>query len=150
MVLLYAVLGIWISAKKLVAGSVALLILSGAAGAFVFRKEIATMAAIKEYVPGMYICNVTNDYKLDDMLESDIRDADDMISACCHKLLAGFPFDVDIPMFGCSSFSCAAISLLDSRIRCFAITVLHFSQVICMTSDISPIVGKLLRFSGLV
>ena len=105
-VLLYAVLGIWISAKKLVAGSVALLILSGAAGAFVFRKEIATMAAIKEYVPGMYICNVTNDYKLDDMLESDIRDADDMISACCHKLLAGFPFDVDIPMFGCSSFSC--------------------------------------------
>lgn len=104
--LLYAVLGIWISAKKLVAGSAALAVLASATGAFVFRKEIATMAAIKEYVPGMYICNVTNNYMLDDMLSADIRDADDMISACCHKLLAGFPFDVDIPMFGCSSFSC--------------------------------------------
>jgi len=105
-VLLYAILGIWISAKKLTAGSVALVVLASATGAVVFRKEIATMAAIKEYVPGMYICNVTNDYKLDDMLEANIRDADDMISACCSKLLAGLPLDVDVAVFGCSSFSC--------------------------------------------
>lgn len=105
-VLLYLVLGIRISGKKLAIGSLAFLILAVISGAFILRKEIATMASIREYAPGLYICKVTNDYKLDEFLDSGITDSDTLIREACKKLLGGFPISVDAHHFGCSSFSC--------------------------------------------
>ena len=60
-VLLYAVLGIWISGKKLALGSIALVLTVCIISGVIFRREIATMASVKEYAPGMYTCNITND-----------------------------------------------------------------------------------------
>lgn len=105
-VLLYAVLGIWVSGKKLAVGSLAFLLLAIAVGAFAFRKEIATMASIKRYAPDLYTCNVTNNYKLDELLASDIRDTDELIEEASKKLLCGFPVSVEAHHYGCSSFSC--------------------------------------------
>ena len=105
-VLLYAFLGIWLNGKKLVIGSLVFAVMAAAVCAVCFWKEIQTMSSIHEYVPGMYVCNITNDYKLDDILASDIRTADDMIAVGSKKLLGGFPLDVDTPSFGCSAFSC--------------------------------------------
>lgn len=105
-VLLYAVLGIWVSGKKLAVGSLAFLLLAIAVGAFAFRKEIATMASIKRYAPDLYTCNVTNNYKLDELLASDIRDTDELIEEASKKLLCGFPISVEAHHYGCSSFSC--------------------------------------------
>lgn len=109
-ILLYAVLGIWFKPGKLVLATVVLVILTTVIGAVCFKKELETMAAIREYAPGMYVCNVTNDYKLDDMLATDIRNSDDMIDAACKHLLGGLPINVDVPAFGCSSFSCVTES----------------------------------------
>lgn len=105
-VLLCAVLGIWISGKKLAIGSLAFLLLVFAIGAFALRKEIATMASIRQYAPGLYICNVTNNYKLDELLATDIRDTDELVEEASKKLLGGFPVSVDAHHYGCSSFSC--------------------------------------------
>lgn len=105
-VLLYAVLGMRFSGKKLAIGSLAFLLLAIAVGAIAFRKEIATMASIRQYAPELYICNVTNDYKLDELLASDIRCTDDLVEEASKKLLGGFPVTVDAHHYGCSSFSC--------------------------------------------
>ena len=74
-VLLYSVLGIWISGKKLVIVSIAVAVASVITAVILFRKEIATMMSIREYAPGMYVCNVMNDYKLDEFLSTDIKDS---------------------------------------------------------------------------
>lgn len=105
-VLIYAVLGIWVSGKKLALGSLALVLVISITGGIVFRKEIATMASIKEYAPGMYVCNIQNDYKLDEMLSSDIKDSDSLISVLSKKLMGGLSLPIDAHRFGCSSFSC--------------------------------------------
>lgn len=105
-ILLYAVLGIWLSGKKLAIGSLAFLLLAIAIGAFALRKEIATMASIRQYAPDLYLCNVTNNYKLDELLASDIRSTDDLVEEASEKLLGGFPVSVEAHHYGCSSFSC--------------------------------------------
>ena len=105
-VLIYAVLGIWISGKKLALGSVAMVLLLCIISGIVFRKEIATMASIKEYAPGMYVCNIQNDYYLDEMLSTDIKDTDSLIAVLSKKLMGGFMLPIDAHHFGCSSFSC--------------------------------------------
>lgn len=106
LVLIYSILGIWISGKKLVIGSTVIFLAAAVTGIIVFRKEIATMMSIREYAPGMYICNVQNDYKLDELLAADIRDADMMIEAGSKALLGGLPVSTDAHHFACSSFSC--------------------------------------------
>ena len=105
-VLLYAVLGIWISGKKLALGSIALVLTVCIISGVIFRKDIATMASIKEYAPGMYTCNITNDYYLDEMLSTDFKDTDSLISFFSKKLLGGMTLPIDAHHFGCSSFSC--------------------------------------------
>ena len=106
-VLLYSVLGIWISGKKLVIGSIAVAVASVITAVILFRKEIATMMSIREYAPGMYVCNVMNDYKLDEFLSTDIKDSDSLIEEGSKKLLGGLPLSVDAHYrYGCSSFSC--------------------------------------------
>ena len=105
-VLLYAVLGIWISGKKLALGSIALVLTVCIISGVIFRKDIATMASIKEYAPGMYTCNITNDYYLDEMLSTDFKDTDSLISFLSKKLLGGMTLPIDAHHFGCSSFSC--------------------------------------------
>ena len=107
-VLIYAVLGIWVSGKKLVLGSAAILLVLSIVSCIVFRKELATMASIKEYAPGMYMCNMQNDYKLDEMLSTDIRDSDSLISFVSKNLLGGLLLPIDAHHFGCSSFSCVS------------------------------------------
>ena len=104
-VLAYAVLGIWIKPGKLVLGTVCILVVAAAAVAVIFLREIATMRSIREYVPGMYMCTVTNDYKLDEMLSYNIRTTDDLLDAGSRELMGGIPLSVDVPHFGCSSFS---------------------------------------------
>ncbi len=104
--LLYSVLGIWISGKKLAIGSLAFIVLAVVFGSLVFRKEIATMASIRRYSPDLYLCNVTNDYKLDEFLSSGISDSDTLIEEACKRLLGGIPLRIDAHHFGCSSFSC--------------------------------------------
>ena len=105
-VLLYAVLGIWISGKKLVLGSAAIVLVISIVSILVFRKELATMASIKEFAPGMYTCTIQNDYALDEMLSTDFRDTDSLISFLSKKLVGGLQLPVDAHRFGCSSFSC--------------------------------------------
>lgn len=105
-ILLYSVLGIWVSGKKLVLGSLALVLSISIISGVILRKEIATMASIKEYAPGMYVCNIQNDYKLDEMLSMDVRDTDSMISNLSKKLFGGLSLPIDAHRFGCSSFSC--------------------------------------------
>ena len=105
-VLIYAVLGIWISGKKLALGSAAIVLVISIVNCIVFRKELATMASIKEYAPGMYMCSMKNDYQLDEMLKTDIRDTDSLIDTISKKLLGGLMLPIDAQHFGCSSFSC--------------------------------------------
>ena len=105
-VLLYAVLGIWISGKKLALGSLALVLAISIISGVIFRNEIATMASIKEYAPGMYVCNIQNDYKLDEMLSTDVRNSDSLIALISKKLMGGISLPIDAHHFGCSSFSC--------------------------------------------
>ena len=105
-VLIYAVLGIWISGKKLALGSLALVLAISIISGVIFRNEIATMASIKEYAPGMYVCNIQNDYKLDEMLSTDIRNSDSLIALISKKLMGGISLPIDAHHFGCSSFSC--------------------------------------------
>ncbi len=105
-VLLYAVLGIWISGKKLVIGSIAVVTASAIVGVILLRNEIATMMSIREYAPGMYVCNVTNDYKLDELLSVDIKNSDAMIEIGSKTLLGGVPLSTDAHNYACSSFSC--------------------------------------------
>ena len=64
------------------------------------------MASVKEYAPGMYTCNITNDYYLDEMLSTDFKDTDSLISFFSKKLLGGMTLPIDAHHFGCSSFSC--------------------------------------------
>lgn len=104
--LLYAVLGIWISGKKLALGSIALVLTISIISGVIFRKEIATMASIKEYAPGMYTCSIKNDYYLDEMLSTDFKDTDSLISYLSKKILGGMTLPIDAHRFGCSSFSC--------------------------------------------
>lgn len=105
-VLLYSVLGIWLSGKKLAIGSLALVIISIVACAVLFRKELMTMLSIRKYSPDFYLCNMQNDYKLDEILATDIRDTDSMIEVGSKKLLGGYPISTDAHHFACSSFSC--------------------------------------------
>lgn len=105
-VLLYSVLGIWISGKKLVIGSIAVVIISAIVGVILLKNEIATMMSIREYAPGMYVCNVTNDYKLDELLSMDIKDSDALIEVGSKTLLGGVPLSTDAHHYACSSFSC--------------------------------------------
>jgi len=104
-VLIYAVLGIWVSGKKLALGSLAVVVLGVVILAIVLREEITTMRSIHEYAPGMYAVHVTNDYKLDEMLAANIRSEDEILDVASEKLLFGVPMSVELPNFGCSSFA---------------------------------------------
>ena len=106
LVLLYALLGIKISGKKLVIGTAALVLACAVLIAFILRKDITTMMSFKEYAPGIYMMRIDSDYKLDKLLADGSYGESSLASWASQNLLWNIPVNVDISEFACCSFAC--------------------------------------------
>lgn len=91
------------SIKKILIGSFVLIFLGSSTFIFISRKKISTAASLKEYVPGVYMLNCTEDYKLQDILDSDIKDERQMMTWFSEELLYGVPLTASPSLFGCSA-----------------------------------------------
>ncbi len=106
LVLLYALLGIKISGKKLVIGTAALVLACAVLIAFILRKDITTMMSFKEYAPGIYMMRIDSDYKLDKLLADGSYGESSLASWASKNMLWNIPVNVDISEFACCSFAC--------------------------------------------
>lgn len=106
LVLLYALLGIKVSGKKLAAGTAALVLAGAVFTAFLLRKDITTMMSFKEYAPGIYMMRIDSSYKLDKILKDGSYSESSLASWASQNLLWNIPVNVDISEFACCSFAC--------------------------------------------
>ncbi len=71
---------------------------------FSIRKQIATVMSLKEYHTGVYTVKYTADYKLNNILESDITDENGLLSWAEENLYLGLPVSMKENLFGCAAF----------------------------------------------
>ena len=106
LILIYALLGIRFSCRKLVLGTLCLVVLTVGVTAFILRKDIKTMLSVRNPAPGIYTVHVENDYKLDKILADGTYDEGSLVKWISENLFWNIPIEVDLSAFGCSSFAC--------------------------------------------
>lgn len=92
-------------AKTIIIGFAGVLILSIGITVFVFRKEIATAASLKQYSEGVYSLKCTSDYKLDEALEANITSENELLDWASDEIYHGLPVSMKENLFGCSAFA---------------------------------------------
>lgn len=92
-------------AKTIIIGFAGVLILSIGITVFAFRKEIATVASLKEYSEGVYSLKCTSDYKLDEALEANITSENELLDWASDEIYHGLPISMKENLFGCSAFA---------------------------------------------
>ena len=106
LILMYALLGIKVSGRKLVLGTACVILLAAGVTAFAFRKDIKTMLSVKDHAPGIYSVHVENDYKLEKILADGTYDENSLATWISKNLFWNIPIEVDLSAFACSSFAC--------------------------------------------
>lgn len=101
----FTLLSFKFSVKSILLGTVALILVAAVGTLFFFRKRISTFASVKQYVPGVYQMRCSADYKLDDLLASDVSSLPEFADWASDELFFGMPIDIAQGSFGCSSFS---------------------------------------------
>lgn len=92
-------------AKTIIIGFAGILIVSIGITVFAFRKEIATVASLKEYSEGVYSLKCTSDYKLDEVLEANITTENELLDWTSDEIYHGLPVSMKENLFGCSAFA---------------------------------------------
>ncbi|MCR5121955.1 MAG: linear amide C-N hydrolase [Ruminococcus sp.] len=105
LVLIYALLGIRVRAKRLVLGTFGTIAAVIAVTPVVLRKDITTMISLKQFCPGLYMARIDNEYKLDKMLAYEPTSEGDMLNAMSKELFYGISMSFDLSSIGCSAFS---------------------------------------------
>lgn len=104
-ILVIVLLSYKFSTKKIIAGaSIAVFILISVS-LFSIRKKISTAASLKEYANGVYTLDYSADYKLDEILTSDLSTEKQCFSWVEDNLYYGLPISSEGHMFGCSAIS---------------------------------------------
>lgn len=92
-------------AKTIIIAFAGILIISIGITVFAFRKEIATVASLKEYSEGVYSLKCTSDYKLDEVLEANITTENELLDWASDEIYHGLPVSMKENLFGCSAFA---------------------------------------------
>lgn len=104
-VLLITLLTFKFSPRKIVLG-VLVLVLTGLSVCLISqRKKISTIASLKEYKDGVYTLRYTADYKLDELLASDVSSEKQLFSWAEDNLYYGLPISSGLDSFGCAGLS---------------------------------------------
>ena len=102
---LICLLSFRIKGKTIALGFAVLIVLSVIAVLVAMHKHIATILSLKEYKPGVYTLYYTADYKLDNILNSDITSESELLSWAEKNLYYGLPVSMKESLFGCSAFA---------------------------------------------
>ena len=102
---LICLLSFRIKGKTIALGFAVLIVLSVIAVLVAMHKHIATILSLKEYKPGVYTLYYTADYKLDNILNSDITNESELLSWAETNLYYGLPVSMKESLFGCSAFA---------------------------------------------
>ena len=105
---LVSLLLIKLSPKVIILGTLVLMFAGVITLVVVYRNRISTFASLKEYEPGVYAMNCTEDYKLQSILDAGISNEGELLSAISDELFWGMPLNVSSMSFGCSSFAVTA------------------------------------------
>lgn len=92
-------------AKTIIIAFAGILIISIGITVFAFRKEISTVASLKEYSEGVYSLKCTSDYKLDEVLEANITSENELLDWASDEIYHGLPVSMKENLFGCSAFA---------------------------------------------
>ncbi len=69
------------------------------------RRKISTMESLKKYTEGVYTLRYTSDYKLDEVLASDLSGEKEFFSWAEDSLYGGLPISSGLDSFGCAGLS---------------------------------------------
>lgn len=90
---------------KILIGVLALVLVIVGVFLIMQRKNISTMASLKEYSDGVYTLRYTADYKLDEILSADISSEKQLFSWVEDNLYGGLPISSGLDSFGCAGLS---------------------------------------------
>ena len=90
---------------KILLGTLTVFLVILAACLIAERRKISTMASLKKYTDGVYTLRYTSDYKLDEILASDISSDKELRSWAEDNLYHGFPITTGLDGFGCAGLS---------------------------------------------
>ncbi|MCR5528129.1 MAG: linear amide C-N hydrolase [Saccharofermentans sp.] len=93
------------SPRKIVLGVLALVLMGLSVCLISQRKKISTIASLKEYKDGVYTLRYTADYKLDELLASDVSSEKQLFSWAEDNLYYGLPISSGLDSFGCAALS---------------------------------------------
>ena len=91
-------------AKTIALGFAVLVLAALGVCIFAVRKQIATITSLKEIRPGVYTLKYTAGYKLDSILEADLRSEADLLNWLEDNIYFGLPVALKDNLFGCSAF----------------------------------------------
>ncbi|MBP1585594.1 MAG: linear amide C-N hydrolase [Lachnospiraceae bacterium] len=95
-----------IKLRKLIAGIATLIVIAVFFACFMIRDDIRTMLSLKEYAPDIYTIHVSNDYMLEKILEDGTYNENSLIKWVSENMFWNLPMVIDLPKFGCASFTC--------------------------------------------